>query len=453
MIVQPSTTFDPGGSSSVHSPPSVSFSSSSSHSSKNSKNPKNISVSSRFAPALSSPSLECSDNLISFASLNVCGISVVSKFHSLLQDFESHNLSVVALQETKVSELTGSSHLNSFYPPASTPGYRAFWSFDPADRCGGVGFLLRSFVFKYVQHVHRLGSRFIAVDLFFPSRKLKIVNVYNFQTNDFWQKGLAFSRFVISHLKQAQSDGFQVIILGDFNLDPHNYYHAWETGRSVPKHFSLIDFLFLSDYSDLYPVDSNSLEYSTHYVNARPTSRIDLIWQSPSLLLDECLFLQVWQPPSSQLTCPLTGFTLDHRCIIAQYSMSLFLGQLPKHRVKQKGLWRSVFDTASATADHWLSVSSNVESNLASNFSRASIAFNSTLPSSTIVLNSSWNVFKNTVLSAAGSSLPVKRLSSDGHSRSMRDPDSLIQIRAHLRSVNKIFAFLTRLLSLPSTDT
>src|SRR5271156_6033805 len=106
MIVQPSTTFDPGGSSSVHSPLFVSFSSSTSHTSKNLKNPKNISVSSRFAPALSSPSLECSDRLISFASLNVCSLSVVSKFHSLLQDFESHNLSVIALQETKVSELT-----------------------------------------------------------------------------------------------------------------------------------------------------------------------------------------------------------------------------------------------------------------------------------------------------------------------------------------------------------
>src|SRR5277367_5364693 len=454
MIIQPSTTFDPGGSVSVHSPLSFSSSSLSSNlnSLKNSKNPKNMSVSSRFAPALSSPFLDCSDDLISFASLNVCGISVVSKFHSLLQDFESHNLSVIALQETKVSELTGSSHLNSFYSPASTPGYRAFWSFDPADRCGGVGFLLSSFVFKYVQRVHRLGSRFIAVDLFFPSRKLKIVNVYNYQTNDFWQKGLAFSRYIISHLKQAQTDGFQVIILGDFNLDPHIYYHAWKTGHSIPKHFSLLDFLFLSDYSDLYPVDSNGLEFSTHYVNARSTSRIDLIWQSSTLLPDECLFLQVWQPSSSQLTCPITGFTLDHQCVIVYYSMSLFLGQLPKHRVKQKGLWRSVFDTASATADHWLSFSSEVQSHLASNFSQASVAFNSTLPSPVIVLNSSWNVFKDTILSAARSSLPVKRLSSEGYNRSTRDPQSLIQIKVHLRSVNKIFAFLTRLLSLPSAD-
>src|SRR5277367_2297040 len=252
MIIQPTTNIDPGGSSS--SVPPVAFSNNNNNNSINPniklKNPKNISVSSRFASSQLSPELAYSDQLISLATLNVRGLSVASKFNSLLQDLTSYDISFIGLQETRLREQTGFEHFKSFRSSVSSD-YDAYWSYDPADPCGGVGVVLKKFASKYVHIVHRgdiqsdnrFRSRFIAVDLFLPSRKLKIINIYNFQAADFKTKGLEFSKFVIKHLKDARANGFKVIIMGDFNLDPYFYNRALDSGSSIPKLFLLLTFL------------------------------------------------------------------------------------------------------------------------------------------------------------------------------------------------------------------
>src|SRR5271156_5875184 len=433
MNVQPSVNIDPGGSSLSlisslpHNTTSLTQFNNNLHNNNiKLKNTKKILTSSRFVPSQFSPDLQSSDQLISFASLNVRGISVSSKFDSLLQDFTFKNLSVVALQETRIQEVTGSLMLQDFRSSFRSD-YHAFWSFDSSDSSGGVGFLLRNFVFKHVQRVHRYGSRFIAVDLFFSAKKIKLVNVYNHQSADFSDKGLALSKYIISHLKQAHTDGFKVIVMGDFNLDPAVYFHNLDSGHSIPKCFSLVEFLDQSDYTDIRPVDSSGLEFATHYNpdGFTPTSRIDLLWQSSDFLHDECVFSQVWQPPSSVSASSTTTHVLDHRCIIGFFSMSLFLGFLPLHRVKQQGLWRVIYDVASATDDQWTAYSDHISSLLSSEGSPDLLAINSSLPSGVINLNSSWNFIKSTVLTAASSCLPVKRISPESLSKSRQDSDSL----------------------------
>src|SRR5271156_546659 len=225
-----------------------------------------------------------------------------------------------------------------------------------------------------------------------------------------------------------------------------------DLGTSIPKAFSLLDFLHLSDFADLHPSSSDNLEFATHYVADCPKSRIDLIWQSSDFLMDEYLFSQVWQPPSSLLSVSSSSSELDHRCVIVYYSKSLLLGFLPLHRVKQKGLWRSFFDVASATPDQWTSYSLHVEAHLRSNQTTAFVAIDSPLPSSKVLLNSSWNTFKNTLLAAASSCLPVKRISTEQYNRSSHDSGALLRTKQHLRQANKVFAFLTRLISAPNSN-
>src|SRR5271156_4631166 len=188
MNVQPSVNIDPGGSSLSlisslpHNTTSLTQFNNNLHNNNiKLKNTKKIFSSSRFASSQSSPDLQSSDQLISIASLNVRGISISSKFDSLLQDFTSKHLSVVALQESRIQDVTGSLMLQDFRSSCHSD-YHAFWSYDSSDSCGGVGFLLRHFVFKHVQRVQHSGSRFIAVNLFFSARKIKLVNVYNHQS-------------------------------------------------------------------------------------------------------------------------------------------------------------------------------------------------------------------------------------------------------------------------------
>src|SRR5581483_9413768 len=183
--------------------------------------------------------------------------------------------------------------------------------------------------------IHRIGSRFIAADLYLPAKKLKIINVYGFQKHDFPTKGKAFNLSVIDHIKKAVSDGFHVITMGDFNANPDIYIHSLEQGRAPEKYFSLTAFLISNNFVDSHPVDASNRPYATFYQKPNiPTSRIDQIWFSESLNTMDFCFNRVWQPPSSFLSTT-SRYQLDHLFVVLYFTKSLFIGDLPIHKSKQ----------------------------------------------------------------------------------------------------------------------
>jgi hypothetical protein len=115
---------------------------------------------SRFAFLCSSPPMNNHSNTISISTLNVRGISVRSKFDALCDDILINKLSIVALQETRLTELSATTMFKDFNANKTCDYiYRSYWSFDPNDRCGGVGFIISSYISKYVQKIHRFHSR------------------------------------------------------------------------------------------------------------------------------------------------------------------------------------------------------------------------------------------------------------------------------------------------------
>src|SRR6185369_1484209 len=173
----------------------------------------------RFSHLRSSPTLDDTSDVISFASQNVRSISNRSKFESILGDFFQENISVIGLQETRITERTATSLFKDYIASFSSEYvYKAYWSYDTSDRAGGVGLIFASFISKYVQKIHRHKSRFISVDLYLPSRKLRIINLYCPQKNDYASKGASFYKFVINHIKDAMNNNFYLIIMGDFNV-------------------------------------------------------------------------------------------------------------------------------------------------------------------------------------------------------------------------------------------
>jgi exonuclease III len=140
--------------------------------------------------------------------------------------------SFIGFQETRLPETKGVRLFNN-YVSARQLHYVAYWSFDLTDRSGGVAIILSSFVSKYVQKIHRHGSRFIAVDIFLPAKKLKVVNIYNYQQNDFPSKGSKLAKFVQSHLEEARAANFEIIFLGDFNLSPTSFASFLAKGRTA----------------------------------------------------------------------------------------------------------------------------------------------------------------------------------------------------------------------------
>src|SRR4051812_17126470 len=308
---------------------------------------------SRFAALRTSPALADTSKTISFATLNVRGISVQSKFDALFDDIINESISIIGLQETRLAETTATTMFSDHIArKAKVHTHRAYWSFDRNDRYGGVGLIVSSYISTYVQKIHCYHSRFIAIDLFLLARKLKVINIYCHQQNDFPSKGKTFNNYVINHIKQAERDNFKVIIMGDFNADPHVYMQSLINGNRPHAYFSLIDFLHEHNYIDQHPKNESQLEFATHYVNQRPTSRIDLIWYPDDFISNEYCFDRVWQPPFTQLSSD-NSHNLDHCCVILYFTKHLLVGFLPLHKKKQKMKWRSYFDVKKASTKEW----------------------------------------------------------------------------------------------------
>src|SRR3989337_2896335 len=68
---------------------------------------------SRFSSLHSSPYLQDSSRMISFASLNVRGINNTTKFASIMDDLMDRNLSIIGLQETKCAERNASANFRA----------------------------------------------------------------------------------------------------------------------------------------------------------------------------------------------------------------------------------------------------------------------------------------------------------------------------------------------------
>src|SRR5579871_3991505 len=243
--------------------------------------PPPSSQSSRFTDSMSSPMLSSTSNCISFATLNVRGISVPTKFDAIMDDLLEQSISLVGLQETRISEPRENLLFKDYSTVHKSP-YRAYWAYDQLnDPAGGVGLIVADYISKYVQKIHKHGSRFIAIDLYFPANKIKIINIYNHQQNDFTagtKKGKPFADFVITHIKAAEAAGFKVIILGDFNLDEYTYQWCLEQGRTPAAYFALFTFLHSSNYVEQSPVTDENKEFATYFHRGVPTSKLDYIW-------------------------------------------------------------------------------------------------------------------------------------------------------------------------------
>src|SRR5947207_3359737 len=150
-------------------------------------------------------------------------------------------------------------------------------------------------------------------------------------------------------------------------------------------------------------------------------------------------FDQIWQLPSTQLTTNTTA-CLDHRCIIVYFTKHLLLGQLPNHRVKQKGEQCTVFNLKACQQKDWDEYRKLVDERLQFNMTNSAAPTKSTLSADKKSLNHKWQIFKDSILQAAKASLKTKRF---GYKDKDNAPDKLITLRHHLTILNKVFAFLT----------
>src|SRR5436853_3408890 len=404
----------------------------------------NINNTNRFSPKQNSPRLNDTSNTISFASFNVRGINDICKFDDILDDLITENISIIGLQETRLKESNAEFMFRNFIASHHpTLRYKDYWSYESRDPAGGVTFIISPFVSKYVQKIHRHGSRFITIDLFLPAKKIKVVNIYNYQQGDFLRSGKAFAKYVIQHIKNARKDKFKILIMGDFNSDASIYFEILAKARTPHAYFSLIKYLIEHDFIEQHPIDSNNLEFATHYVNNKPVSCIDQIWFSDDLLPNEYCFDRIWTLPCTMLSTH-SNMNLDHKCVSTYFTKSLFIGDLPVHTAKQKNVGRIIYNISATSPAHWTRFQRQVTTDLPIKDRTTNIPCDSQIPFARCVLNAKWSAFRQAVTTAAMDHIPYKRITSNTIQQLNMD-ESIIKLNLNISQLNRIFAFVTNI--------
>src|SRR5947209_10108690 len=164
--------------------------------------------------------------------------------------------------------------------------------------------------------------------------------------------------------------------------------------------------------------------------------------------MDFC-FNRVWKLPFTYLsTSP--RFQLDHSAVITYFTKSLFIGDLPLHRIKQKQAWRSFFDVKHTSKEQWSDYTNSIDDLISDNDSSFPFATKSSLPYEKKLLNRKWAVFRSALQTAADKHLPVKKVSNKIFEQECSNP-VLIKTKTQLRSLNNIFAFLSSFCFYPNS--
>src|SRR5215469_5200392 len=238
-------SFDPGGSSYSYSH-NYSFNHPSQSPTHKTNSPVNDE---RFSLHRSSPEFSDSSNTVSFVSLNARGLnsSISTKFDSLMDDFTFQDFTCITLQETHLTSTSGRNMMANYKRLHKTAKYNSYWAYDPSDRGGGVSFILRDFMDAHVQKVHRHKGRYIALDLYLPARKLRLINYYGHQHVNYSTLGKSVITSLSNLISQARASRFEVIIMGDFNTDATVYLDTIAKGRTPPAHYQLYNSLCDND--------------------------------------------------------------------------------------------------------------------------------------------------------------------------------------------------------------
>src|SRR5688572_16656902 len=115
--------------------------------------------------------------LFNFGQLNVNGlVSPVRQIH-LLNYFLHSSLSVLSLNDTRISPL----NIKSIYKSEhSQYNFRSYWASSSSNHShSGVGLLLRSPLHKHVQTVDSWKGRLLKLDLFFHQTKISLISLYS----------------------------------------------------------------------------------------------------------------------------------------------------------------------------------------------------------------------------------------------------------------------------------
>jgi exonuclease III len=338
---------------------------------------------------------------LSVASWNVRGLTNATTATNVFNSIFRNNLSIVGLSETKLKPAAAlnNSRLIAMLAQQANTHYQSWWNCDVKCPHGaGVGLILHYRLAKHVHKVTGKDGRYIYADLYFKgSIKLRIINIYLPMYDNGRAYHISLQNDILHLVSKSEDEGFKVIILGDFNLDPDKYDAKVCKGSIPSKKFSIIERLRDKLYHDVHPYhEHNDIVHKFHtFASSTAKSRIDLIW-FPVSMIDQISFVEI-----DDLTDEAKS---DHLMIVVYFSAACLFGHVPIRKIKQRRAIKKLFDYDKMDADKWSSFSEQCDATL----ENLDLDYERYDDSEQQQLNYRWHFFLRAVRDAAKLVVPTK---------------------------------------------
>jgi exonuclease III len=235
---------------------------------------------------------ENNQNFIKICTHNVRGINKQTDQNNILQECKKQKIDILGLCETK---LTNTAADFSF---KNQDEYKKFHTCnDSSPYSSGISILVHKTLAKNIHQVHKIDGHLLALNFRFKGRKkLVLIQIYlpnNKQKSDTLQKQIQ------TIVKKEKLNNANIIIMGDFNAasnpqeDRSNKAESSKKAKTkkswkpeIPLFFFLEDLDFLDvqkNWEEIIPI---SKQKSPTWQNHNSSSRIDYIWTSQELSLN-----------------------------------------------------------------------------------------------------------------------------------------------------------------------
>ena len=172
-------------------------------------------------------------NIFKIASSNVSGFCEITKQKQVMTFIETHKINIMGLSETKLS-----SRAAEFINKNPSP-YTSWWNCDDRNKEGtGVGIIMNKHTAKFVQKVScekDYKGRLLYIDLYMKGHsKLRIIQTYIHANNIEKQQTLLLYSKILEIIDQARQNDFNIIVMGDFNINLIKFEQITKRGSTIP---------------------------------------------------------------------------------------------------------------------------------------------------------------------------------------------------------------------------
>src|SRR3990170_6616142 len=220
-------------------------------------------------------------DILKIATHNIRSLCSPLKQQLLIQTLENYKIDIMGISETNLS----TRKLRHIHRKLDV-NYNYFFSADKRYRGSGVGILVHRSIAAHIFNSYEYKGRFLYIDLQMKNkRKVRIFQVYLYTSNYDIKDRVNVQNITKEHIQQAHNKQFEIIVMGDFNVNPDKLRH---TETKYKRQYEIIQFLknlfFYDIFDSVYTITEQD-PHNTWFNTAKNTAfRIDLMWCSENTI-------------------------------------------------------------------------------------------------------------------------------------------------------------------------